>query len=169
MLDLRPDIVITDVRMPQMDGLEMLQQTKNKVPYHTIVLSGFDEFEYAKKAIHLGVSDYLLKPVDLDELKCCLASIKGSRSEHTQTVTQNHPLILPDIDKAKNKYVIIMLQYIREHFSEQISLTDLSQTLNISCTHLNSKFKLEMGYTFHDFLNYYRITQAIELHKQNIK
>lgn len=59
-----------------------------------------------------------------------------------------------------------MLRYIQEHYAERISLTDLSQKLNISCTHLNAKFKAEVGYTFHDFLNYYRITKAVELQKQ---
>ena len=59
-----------------------------------------------------------------------------------------------------------MLQYIQQHYAEHISLTDLSQELNISCTHLNAKFKGEMGYTFHDFLNYYRICKAVELQKQ---
>lgn len=55
------------------------------------------------------------------------------------------------------------MQYIRQHYAEHISLTDLSQQLNISCTHLNAKFKAETGYTFHDFLNYYRIRRAVEL------
>ena len=58
------------------------------------------------------------------------------------------------------------MQYIRQHYAEHISLTDLSQQLNISCTHLNAKFKAETGYTFHDFLNYYRIRRAVELQKR---
>ena len=59
-----------------------------------------------------------------------------------------------------------MLRYIQEHYAERISLTDLSQELNVSCTHLNAKFKAEVGYTFHDFLNHYRISRAVELQKQ---
>mgnify|MGYP001041770937 FL=1 len=58
------------------------------------------------------------------------------------------------------------MQCIRQHYAEHISLTDLSQQLNISCTHLNAKFKAETGYTFHDFLNYYRIRRAVELQKR---
>ncbi len=168
--ELSPDIVITDVQMPHLSGLEMVERTIGDYHYHAIVLSGFDEFEYAKKAIRLGVIDYLLKPVDLDELKGCLIDIKQSRTERHQEPIADQSLALPDMTSIQNKYVGVMLQYIREHFAEQISLTDLSQRLNISCTHLNSKFKLEVGYTFHDFLNYYRITQAIALHQQkNIK
>ena len=63
-----------------------------------------------------------------------------------------------------------MLRYILEHYAERISITDLSQKLNVSCTHLNAKFKAEVGYTFHDFLNYYRISRAMQLQKQgNLK
>ena len=76
----------------------------------------------------------------------------------------------PEIDEKpaplQNKYAEAMMQYIRQHYAEHISLTDLSRQLNISCTHLNAKFKAETGYTFHDFLNYYRIRRAVELQKR---
>ena len=76
----------------------------------------------------------------------------------------------PEMDEKpaplQNKYAEAMMQYIRQHYAEHISLTDLSQQLNISCTHLNAKFKAETGYTFHDFLNYYRIRRAVELQKR---
>ena len=61
---LRPDMVITDVRMPFLSGLDMLEQTRS-IPYAAIVISGYDEFEYAKRAIKLGVKDYIVKPIDL--------------------------------------------------------------------------------------------------------
>ena len=147
---LKPDIVITDIRMPDMDGLEMLAAGREACEFEAIIITGYSEFEYAKQAIHLGVSEYLLKPVDLNELKACLQQLA------------------PDLEPAAmaNKYAAAMLQYIQEHYAQRISLTDLSQELNISCTHLNAKFKAETGYTFHDFLNYYRISKAVELQKQ---
>ncbi|MBM7563947.1 response regulator [Paenibacillus sacheonensis] len=71
-----PDIVITDIRMPQMDGLAFLQEALQMRPeLQFIVISGYGEFEYARKAIQYGVTDYLLKPVDKEELKESLTRI----------------------------------------------------------------------------------------------
>ena len=64
MQDIMPDILITDVRMPFMDGIELARHTRKTMPWiKIIILSGHDEFEYAKQAITIGVEDYLLKPV----------------------------------------------------------------------------------------------------------
>ena len=60
----RPDIVITDIKMPFMDGLELASLIKKTLPdTKIIILSGYNEFEYAKKAISIGVTDYQLKPI----------------------------------------------------------------------------------------------------------
>ena len=105
--------------------------------------------------------------MDLNELKACLQQIVRRRQEGRAAETPPIQLA-PDLEPAAmaNKYAAAMLQYIQEHYAQRISLTDLSQELNISCTHLNAKFKAETGYTFHDFLNYYRISKAVELQKQ---
>lgn len=73
-LELQPDILLTDIRMPFMDGIELSQEVRQNLPdIQIIFISGFDEFTYAKAAIHLQVAEYLLKPIKIDELK---ASIK---------------------------------------------------------------------------------------------
>ena len=65
----KPDIVITDIRMPFMNGLELSKIIKKEMPWiEIIILSGFEEFEYAKEAIHLGVAQYLTKPISGDDL-----------------------------------------------------------------------------------------------------
>lgn len=67
--ELNPNIVITDVKMPIMDGIELVKRINGEAPYiKTIIISGYSEFEYAKKAIAFGVEGYLLKPVDENEL-----------------------------------------------------------------------------------------------------
>ena len=101
--------------------------------------------------------------MDIGELKSCLLRI-GQEQVPQAPVPETLPEAEPSA--AKNKYVAIMLTYIREHYAEPISLTDLSQELNISCTHLNAKFKEEMGDTFHSFLNRYRIRRAMELQNE---
>lgn len=68
-LRLRPDLVISDIRMPVMDGLEMLgEMEKAGVKCHSVILSGYSEFEYAQKAIRYGVDDYLLKPLAAEDV-----------------------------------------------------------------------------------------------------
>ncbi|WP_449537856.1 response regulator transcription factor [Ferdinandcohnia sp. Marseille-Q9671] len=63
------DIVLTDVRMPEMDGIQLARFIHDSMPHvHVIIISGYDEFDYAQKAIRYQVKDYLLKPVDIDEL-----------------------------------------------------------------------------------------------------
>ena len=72
-----PDVVLTDIRMPYMDGLSMAEVIRQTYPSIKIVIfSGFDEFEYAKKAIKLNVIEYILKPVNVEELTAILKKIK---------------------------------------------------------------------------------------------
>ena len=75
---LRPDIVITDIRMPRLDGLELIKQVHDKLKdTEFIILSGFSEFEYAQKAMGYGVKHYLLKPARKEDLKEHLLSVKA--------------------------------------------------------------------------------------------
>ena len=73
---IKPDVLITDIRMPFMDGLQLSQIVRDRMPAtKIIILSGHDEFEYAQKAIKLGVSEYLLKPVSVQDLHNVLQKV----------------------------------------------------------------------------------------------
>ena len=75
-LELNPDIVISDIKMPKMTGIEMIQNAKKQgKDFFSIILTSYAEFGYAKSAIEFGASGYLLKPVDEDELVELLKSI----------------------------------------------------------------------------------------------
>ena len=75
-LDIKPDILITDIRMPFIDGLALSRIVKKKLPWiKIIILSGHDEFEYAREAISIGVEEYLLKPVSVQEMLKTLEKI----------------------------------------------------------------------------------------------
>src|SRR5262245_44691591 len=72
----QPDVLITDIKMPFMDGLQLSKIVRERMPWvKIIILSGHDEFEYAQKAIHLGVTDYLLKPVTVQKLQNALQKL----------------------------------------------------------------------------------------------
>lgn len=77
--DLMPDVIVTDIKMPEMDGLEMLKelyQTEDGSKAKAIVLSAYSEFEYARQAIHLGVKEYLLKPLVVDDISEALKRVE---------------------------------------------------------------------------------------------
>lgn len=76
-LKYQPDVVITDIRMPEMDGLEMMRRLQERGgPWHFVILSGYSEFEYAKQALRCGAEDYLLKPLAPEDVTRILASIQ---------------------------------------------------------------------------------------------
>lgn len=85
--DTNPDIVITDIRMPFMDGLELCRTLCTQMPWiGIIVLSGYDEFEYARQCIQLGVREYLLKPINAANLREALDKVSRQLQEERKTL-----------------------------------------------------------------------------------
>ena len=174
---LQPDIVITDVKMPFKDGLEMLEESIGTFHYEAIILSGYGEFEYAQKAIALGVTDYLLKPIDFDQLYLVLAKagekltaarkLRAYQRQHEGESAFDGILDEGAMLHCRNEQVQKLIDHIRLHYPEKISLGELSEEYGFSSTYLNTKFKQETNYTFNDFLNRYRILQAVDLLRQN--
>ena len=82
---LEPDLILTDIRMPYMDGLTLAERVRQKYPSIKIVIfSGYDDFEYAKQAIKLNVTEYILKPVNVEELTAILKRIKANLDEEIE-------------------------------------------------------------------------------------
>lgn len=96
------DLIVTDIRMTRMSGLDMLSLlNRDGFDGHIIIVSGFDDFQYAKEAIRLGVDDYLLKPIDKDDLKRAVQSIaerldkKRQQLEYASSQHANYRQMLP--------------------------------------------------------------------------
>ncbi len=77
------DLIVTDIWMPRMDGLELIAALRERSDVPVILLSGYGEFEYARRALQLGVSDYLLKPIDPEELEAKLRAAREHLEAHT--------------------------------------------------------------------------------------
>lgn len=101
-----PDLIITDIRMPEMDGLQMLQMLhEQKISCKAIILSAYTEFAYAQQAIKLGVSEYLIKPIAADELLQAIKNIEAQIAHETRLKAQS-----PQQFKAlKNIFYSILL------------------------------------------------------------
>lgn len=96
--EFQPDVVMTDIRMPYMDGMELSNHIRTDYPATKILLfTGFDEFEYAKEAIHLEIEEYILKPLNAVELTNVLIRLKGKldqevRERRSVEILQRHYL-----------------------------------------------------------------------------
>lgn len=106
-----PDVVFTDIRMPIMDGLRLTEILKDKYPQiYVVIVSGYDDFEYARKAIIYGVSNYLLKPVRVEELKETLEKlrkkivVRSSEKAYALMAAGLHQKNMPELDRELCQY-----------------------------------------------------------------
>ena len=157
----RPDFIITDIRMPRMDGLEMLrvlQEEQNTA--HCILLTAYSDFSYAREALRLGASDYLLKPFRDGELEGVIRRLSQSRQQQGSL----SPALLQVQSRSANKYVLETLRYISLHYNDpDVSVSAIARFLDISESHLSHIFKKETDCTLTGYLTDYRIRIATEL------
>lgn len=147
----KPDVMLLDVQMPEKDGFEVMSEAiQAEVCPKTIILSGYDEFKYAQKALRLGAMDYIVKPCRPTEI---LNKVKGvlalcDDKEEKQEKNEWNPII----EAAKD--------YLREHYEEEISLALVAEEVKVTPTYLSSLFSRYEQCGFIDFLNQFRVEQA---------
>ena len=162
-----PSLIITDLKMPVMDGLEMLRQLRERGNNaFVIILTAYDSFAYAQTALRLGAVDFLLKPFHDGELEQAVTRLKQRMDRAGQGGEKGPaPLPLPELKKGdKSKYVLEAMAYIGEHYHEpNIGVAAIAQHLGLSEGHLSHTFKKETDYTLLNYLTRYRIHRAMEL------
>jgi YesN/AraC family two-component response regulator len=166
--EFKPHIVITDIAMPDQDGLTMIAGVKSEFPDMEIsILTGYRKFEYAQKALHLGVSRFLLKPSNLEEIE-----------EAIRTMVQNlkgHSILPEDIqpegseDKldndASNFIVKNAMKYLEQNYPHKITLSEVAEKTYVSQWHLSKLLNRHLGQNFSEILNNIRIREAQKLLK----
>ncbi len=163
-----PDFVLTDVRMPHMDGLTMVQKLREEgCTAEFIILTAYSDFEYAHSALRLGVTDYLLKPFQDEELEAAVEKIRARLTERAAAVNKEDGApggMRFDLDKgSKSKYIEEAIGYLRVHYGEELSIGEVAQAINLSEGYLSRLFKKETSYTFNNYLTLYRIHTAMRL------
>lgn len=161
-LKYQPDIVLLDVQMPLKDGIDVMRETA-KAGLHPIVviLSGFDEFKYAQQALKYGAKEYLLKPVRALDILVCLNRLADEcLGKEKKAGTED--------ESRQGRHLIHMAQeYIAEHYTENLTLTEVAETVGISGGYLSTLFNQEERCGFVDYLNGVRIDRACCYLEQN--
>jgi len=165
-LKIKPDVIITDIKMPIMDGLELSKRIKEIMPeVFIVILTNFAEFNYAKEAIGFGAYDYLIKseirPKEIKELLFRIdEKIKGN--ELPTKTSQNNK---NEVKKRYSKTIEKSLRYIEENYKNHISLIDVARHIYLSHEYFSRLFKEEVGENFSTYLTVYRMNKAKELIK----
>lgn len=174
--ELRPDLVIADIKMPILNGLDMIKEAQNeKIIFESILLTSYGEFEYAKEGIKLGVVDYLLKPLDdellykaLDKVREIIGNRKNLEILEKLSKTKEEAEFFNihlyfEKAQTKNRYVYKALKKIQSDYNKKLNIIDISDELGVSSGYLSRKFKEELGETFLEILNKYRVQKAMKL------
>lgn len=156
-----PDLVITDIKMPQRDGLEVAAYLyKNHPGVKTVILSGYDDFNYAQAAIRYEVKDYLLKPVTVQALSKALQKIlitMGEESQEREAYRTNNRML------SQESICELLEKYLTENFQKDISSQDLAEKFGFTPEYLGKIFKKHTGETPSKYVTRLRINEAKRL------
>jgi two-component system, response regulator YesN len=146
------DVLITDIKMPMMNGLKLIELLHERMPnLPVIVLSGFNDFEYARTALRFGVSDYLLKPIDKRELIQVLSSIRSQRK----------PRALPAESTEGEHYVVDQIKTILDkEYEKPFELDQLASRISMNPSYISRLFKEKTSSTITDYIIQLRIEKA---------
>ncbi len=154
-----PDLLITDIRMPVMNGMELIAKLHQRFPgLRVIIISGFSDFSYAQEAIRHQVFEYLLKPIDNEELYQTLFHVKTGlvlEQQSYETLFQgNFECSTPE------QLAAVLHEYIVNHFTDNINLNLIANSLNYSPGYLTKVFLQEYNCSPSKFIISLRIQKA---------
>ena len=156
-----PDAIFTDISMPVMSGLELageIHRTMNNVK--CVIITGYADFQYAKEALRYGVKDYLLKPVDPEELHKVLKELELSLTRIYDGVrsanNQESPL-------SPEEIVQLVKEYVQNHYASDLDLNTIAQNLGFSSSYLTKVFNRVEQITPSKYIRNYRMGIAKQL------
>jgi len=152
---IRPDILLLDICMYGMNGVELAGEAFRLLPdVHVVVISGHDTFAYVQQCLRLGVTDYLLKPINEEQLEKTIRDI----------VQGIHPQML--LGAKSRKTVREVVDYLYQHYSEQtLSLQSVAEQFFVNPSYLSRAFHEDTGESFVETLTRLRMEEAVRLLK----
>jgi two-component system response regulator YesN len=170
--EFRPDLLITDIQMPEMSGLELIRKAQERgLCKRFIILSGYDDTKYMRQAIKCRVIDYLMKPIDKAELYDILANLSiellNLANPKEEPISSIHSAADPTIDGMEvgqlSKNVKKIIKYIDQHYTQDLSLDQIADHVFLHPNYISALFRKETGLTFIHYLHLYRIKKAKEM------
>lgn len=164
-----PDIVITDVKMPGITGLQLAEQLKQRnICSKVVIISGYGKFEYAQKALRANVMDYLLKPVDkqhlLDLVERVWRELPSNYALNKRDIILNHVFFNLDLDYGEYPESLKKaIDFIKRKYMEDISIMTLSEELMLHPNYLSTLINKHLKVNFSHLLDYIRLEVACKL------
>lgn len=168
------DILLTDIRMPGMSGIELAKLTLRNYPRaKVILLTGYGEFKYAREAISLGAFDYILKPSTPREIIDCVVKARKKyemesnarqRIEELELKVQNYSVLLKptEVFVEVTERVDQIIQFIYANYEKELTLSVLAEEFHFTTVYMSRYIKKETGYTFLEILTAVRMYYAAQ-------
>lgn len=158
-------LVITDIKMGTMSGIDFCQYAKSEYPdIELVIVSGYKEFEYAQKAIKCNVFDYLLKPTPYSELEKLFKRLKEHLDDKL-TIKQEEKT--KELTSSTNHHytnlVNTITQYMEKNYAQDITLEDVATYVSMNSAYLSRFFKQQTGKNFLGYLSEMRVEKAKEM------
>lgn len=168
---IRPDLLLTDIRMPVLSGLDLMRKLKPELPQMKVVLlSGWSDFEYAREALKLGASNYLVKPCPDEEIIDAL--LVAAQDQEASPDKANASAAAPGTVEmqAKRHAIKMACELIHRDLSMPVTLTEVAGKLDMNASALSRLFRQEMGCSFSEYATNARMNLAKkQLIESNLK
>ena len=155
-IKIQPDIIITDIKMPIMSGMEVAQYVyENMNRTVVILLTGFADFEFAKEAIHYDVSDYIIKTAMLDQLPESIqkATQKLEKLDH----------VIADEEWKSDDIMARLQRYIEANYTKKLTLLEIAGAVHANRSYISRLYKQKTGVNLFDAINRLKIEKAKEM------
>ncbi|MEG6522913.1 response regulator transcription factor [Desulfotomaculum sp. 1211_IL3151] len=158
----RPDIIVMDIHIAEMDGLNTLQEIRKFLPRAAVViLSAYSDFFYAQTAIRLRVQEYLLKPVKPSVFRQIFQELLTTVATGQEQADEE--MMDPDTESNQRDFIEKARKYIHDNFRQKLTLQDVSSYAFLNPQYFSRIFRKEVGVSYTDYVNKLRIEYACKL------
>lgn len=162
--DKLPDVVFTDIRMPLLDGMQLVQQIDaHYSSVRTVILSGYSDFEYARSAIQYKVRNYLSKPLELQALHQCLLKLRIELDAEHDSVLERIKVLKASQGASVQDSIEKLRLFLNENYMHDFRLDQIAQELNFNSSYLSKWFVKIVGETPSIYIIHLRMSKAKNL------